>query len=56
MGYVDGSGTATYVTMPGEGGSYTFTVRETGTYKLYIFNSSDYTLSGLGLSWNVTNS
>ncbi len=56
IGYVDAAGTVTYVTITGEGGSYSFTVRETGTYKLYIFNSSDYTLSGLDLSWNVTNS
>ncbi len=55
IGYMDASGTVTYVTVTGNGGSCAFTVSETGTYKLYIFNPSDYNVSGLRLSCNVSN-
>ncbi len=56
IGYVDGDGMVTYVTITGDSGSHSFTVSETGTYKLYIFNSSDYNISGVNLSYNISNS
>ncbi len=56
IGYVEISGTVTYVTIMGDSGSHSFIISETGTYRLYIFNSSDYNISGINLSYNISNS
>lgn len=54
IGYAGENGEATYVDIAGEGGAYSFTVSETGTYKLFLFNSSEYNVSGINLSYNLT--
>ncbi len=56
IGYADEGDTVTYVEITEESGSYSFTVNETGTYKLYLFNSSEYNVSGVHLSYNISNS
>lgn len=42
IGYVNSSGIATYVNISGGSGSHTFTISKSGTYSIYIYNSSKY--------------
>lgn len=42
VGYVNSSGTVTYVTLTGGSGSHTFSVSKTGTYQIYVGNPSSY--------------
>ena len=42
VGYVNSSGTVTYVTLTGGSGSHTFSVNKTGTYQIYVGNPSSY--------------
>ena len=44
VGYVNSSGTVTYVTFTGGSGSHTFTVSKSGTYQIYLYNPSSYDL------------
>lgn len=42
IGYVNSSGIATYVNISGGAGSHTFTISKSGTYSIYIYNTSAF--------------